>query len=132
MSEEWIEEIDEVNDFINKVRKTLSADGYEFDIQMTRRDEDPLDPFTTQNTLLSLEFDDEDVISELITLKASDYCKTALDVKRLSSPPFWFFEKTIKAKSIYIKFKIRDEEKKKIFCMSFHFPRRPITNKPYA
>lgn len=132
MKEDWIEDLDDVNDFINKVRKILSTEGYGFDIQRTRRDEDPLDPFTTMNTLLSLEYDDEDVINELVTLKANDYCKTALDDKRLSSPPFWFFEKTIKGKSVYIKFKIRDEEKKKIFCMSFHFPRWPITNKPYA
>ncbi|MFZ3579206.1 hypothetical protein [Virgibacillus sp. DJP39] len=131
MQEDWIEDIDSVNNFICKVRRILSADDYVLDLQTTRKDEDALDPFTTQNTLLSFEFDAEDVANELVTLKASDYCKTAFDIKRPSSPPFWFFEKTIKGKSVYIKFKIRNEEKLKIFCMSFHFPRWPITNKPY-
>ncbi|WP_430787238.1 hypothetical protein VBD025_15930 [Virgibacillus flavescens] len=132
MQEDWIEDIDEVNNFIYKVRQILSVNNDNLDIQMTRKHEDPLDPFTTQNTLLCLEFDVEDVVNELVTLKASDYCKTAVDIKRPSSPSFWFFEKTIVDNNVYIKLKIRDEEKKKIFCMSFHFPRWPITNKPYA
>ncbi len=132
VKEDWIESLDDVNNFINKVRTILSSQNYQLDIQMIRKDEDPLDPYTTQNTLLSLGYDEEDVVNELITLKASDYCKTAVDRKRPSSPPFWFFEKNINGKSVYIKFKIRDEKNKKIFCMSFHFAKWPITDKPYA
>lgn len=132
VKEDWIEDVDTVNNFINKTREILCSKDADFDIQMSRKDEDPLDPFTTKNTLLSLGYDDEDVKNELITLKESDYCKTALDTKRPTSPPFWFFEKTIEGKSVYIKFKIRNEEKKKIFCMSFHYPKWPITDKPYA
>ncbi|CJV74649.1 hypothetical protein ORL82_09310 [Bacillus cereus] len=128
----WIEDLQDVEIFINKVRTILTTTEHQFDIQATRKDEDPLDPHTTQNTLLSLDYDADDVKKELITLKASHYCKTGIDRPRPTSPPFWFFERTIKGKSVYIKFKIRDEGNKKIFCMSFHFPRWPITDKPYA
>ncbi|MFX3625115.1 MAG: hypothetical protein ACE3JP_14105 [Ectobacillus sp.] len=86
MKEDWIEALDDVNNFINKVRKILSNSECQLDIQMTRQDEDPLDPYTTQNTILSLGYDEEDIVNELITLKASDYCKTAIDRKRPSSP----------------------------------------------
>ncbi|MGF6947861.1 hypothetical protein QF028_000354 [Neobacillus sp. B4I6] len=124
--------IDEVEMLIKKARDILNSDNYDLDIQRNRKGEDPLDPFSTKNTLLALKYDSDDVANEIMSLQLQDYCKTTIDTKRPESPEFWVFEKTIQNRSVYIKFKIRNEENKKIYCMSFHFPQWAITKKPYA
>ncbi|MEK4701972.1 type II toxin-antitoxin system MqsR family toxin [Solibacillus sp. FSL R7-0668] len=124
--------LNEVNDFLKVTRNILNSDDHNFSIQTTRYEENPLDPFTTQNTLLALGFDDDDVIESLITLTAKDFSEKVPDFKRPGTPDFWVFEKIIDGRSIYVKFKIRDEKDKIIFCMSFHFARQPFTKKPYA
>ncbi|WKA50205.1 type II toxin-antitoxin system MqsR family toxin [Planococcus liqunii] len=132
MKDEWTESKEAVEEHFEKVRRVLSAPDCQFNFQRRRRDEDPLDPFTNMNTLLALDYDEEDVICELIELRVGDYWKTVTDLNRRHTPPFWIFEKKIKGKSVYIKFKIRDEANKQIFCMSFHFSKEPVSNKPYS
>ncbi|TYS67666.1 type II toxin-antitoxin system MqsR family toxin [Sutcliffiella horikoshii] len=122
----------EVEMLINTARDILHSENYYLEIQRNRRGEDPLDAFSTKNTLLALGFDVDDIAAEIRSLRLSDYVKTTVDLKRPDSPEFWVFEKTIQNRSVYIKFKIRHVKNKKIFCMSFHFPKWPITKKPYA
>jgi hypothetical protein len=123
---------EDVEIFLRTVRTTLSLPD-SLRIQRIRRGEDPTDSYTTNNTLADLEFSVEDVRNELLTLLPRHYIKTSDDTKRdAKSPPFWIFEKSIKSKSMYIKIKLINE--KLVFCMSFHYPRYPITDndKPYA
>lgn len=48
-------------------------------------------------------------------------------------PPFFAFAKNIKTRDVYIKVKIRDKTKGKVFCVSFHFARFSIPKVlPYA
>jgi hypothetical protein len=127
-----IESHEDVETFLQTVRTTLSLPN-SLNIQITRSGEDPTDPYTTRNTLADLDFSMGDVRNELITLLPCHYIKTSDDKKRdATSPPFWIFEKTVNRKSVYIKFKLRNN--KLVFCMSFHYPAYPITNddKPYA
>ena len=126
------ESLESVIEFLEKVRNILTADDCNFSIQRTRNNEDPLNPNTTQNTLLTLGYDDEDLIEAIVTLNQSDYSETVPDIKRSGTPDFWVFEKIIDGRSIYVKFKIRDEVNKIIFCMSFHFATKPFVSKPYA
>ncbi len=124
--------INEVEMQLKKARDILNSADYELDIQRKRKGEDPLDPHSTKNTLLALNYDSDDVAKEIISLQLQDYWKTTIDTKKPDSPEFWIFEKTIQKQSVYIKFKIRSEEGKKIYCMSFHFSKWAITNKPFA
>jgi hypothetical protein len=83
---------------------------------------------------LDLGFNDADVKKELAALNPRDYLKTCADRKRSEEePPFWIFEKEVKGKSVYIKFKIRNTNDN-IFVMSFHYPKYSIqlNEKPYA
>lgn len=132
MVRDRIAPIEEVEMLIKTARDILDSEKYDLDIQRKRKGEDPLDAFSTKNTLLALDYDLDDVAEEIRSLQLRDYIKTTVDVKRPESPEFWVFEKTIQNKSVYIKFKIRHVENKKIYCMSFHFPQWAITKKPYA
>lgn len=102
------------------------------DILLKKKSESPIDPYTTENTLLALGFDRHDVRNQLLTLVSSDYLETFIDDKDGSSPPFYAFVKYIKGKVVYIKIKIRSKQQQRIFCVSFHFTRFPINQKlPY-
>jgi len=129
---EWIETQESVEIFIKEASQVLIEPDYDLVVQRERKEEDPLDLYTTKNTLLDLEYDEDDVKAEILTLLPCHYCKTAVDTKRPTSPPFRFFVKEIKGKDVYIKFKIRGIKKKQMFCMSFHYPRWSIENRPYC
>lgn len=99
------------------------------DIQRKRKSENNLDPNTTNNTIIDLNYNVEDIREELLTLKSSDYIKTVKDIVRPQSPDYWIFSKNIKSKDIYIKLKICNINN--IHLMSFHYAIRKIENKPY-
>lgn len=121
----------EVDDFLIELRTILSSTDYELDIVPRKKGEDPLDPFTTENTMIDLDYDSEDVKNELIALTSRDYLETIIDNEDSSRPPFWAFWKSIKGKEVYIKVKIRSKVTNKIFCVSFHYPRYPLKRRPY-
>lgn len=92
-----------------------------------------VDPYTTANTMLELDFDRKDVWHQLISLDISEYLETFIDDKDPSWPPFFAFAKSIKNRDVYIKAKIRDRLNGKVFCVSFHFARHPFPETlPYA
>jgi hypothetical protein len=102
------------------------------DILPRKKDEDPLDPCTTENTMANLNYDKEDVKAELLSLTADYYLETIKDDKYLLLPVFWVFGKKVQNKDVYIKVKIRDKVNNKVFCVSFHYARFPLKSGPYA
>jgi len=65
-------------------------------------------------------------------LDVSNYVETLVDNKGIGLPNFYVFGITIQEKEIYIKVKIRDKNNSKVFCISFHFAKFPLSNKkPY-
>ena len=58
--------------------------------------------------------------------------ETFIDNKDRNLPYFYAFIKIINKRNVYIKVKIRNKEKHKIFCVSFHFARYSINKLPYA
>jgi uncharacterized protein Smg (DUF494 family) len=98
---------------------------------LKKKSESPIDPFTTENTILSLGFDRRDIRNQLLILTASNYLETFIDNMDSSSPPFYAFAINIKSKTVYIKVKIRNKTRQRIFCVSFHFARFPIRQFPY-
>ena len=99
----------------------------DLDIMLKKKDESPIDPYTTVNTLLELDFNKEDVWQHLLSLNLSCYMETIVDSRDANLPPFYVFTKQIKNRDLYIKVKIRDRHNRKVFCVSFHFARYPIT-----
>jgi len=127
----FIAPLTDVKNFLTDLKHVLTSDECALDIMLRKKDEDPLDPYTTENTMLDLDYDTDDVKDELLSLTEKDYLETVLDDKDSSKPPFWVFGKTIKCKEVYIKVKIRDKARCKVFCVSFHYSRYPLKDKQF-
>lgn len=128
---------DDVKAFLKELKELLTDPifdlGKDLDILAKKKIESPTDPYTTANTMLALEFDSQDVMDQLLTLKVSDYHETFIDDIDSSLPPFFAFAKSIQSRDVCIKVKIRDRKKCKVFCVSFHFARYPFPkNLPYG
>jgi hypothetical protein len=121
---------EEVLRFLKDLKEVLSNPKFvitrDLDIMMKKKSESPIDPYTTANTLLELEFDSYDVYSQLLALDVREYLETIIDNLDPDLPPFFAFGKVIQKKDVYIKVKIRDRMKRKVFCVSFHFARYPF------
>ncbi|PTQ85948.1 hypothetical protein C8U37_10251 [Trichococcus patagoniensis] len=136
MSQKIISSEGEVKTFLSELKEILTDPAFnvdvDLDILLKKKAESPTDPYTTGNTLLELEFDSNDVVNQLMALEVSEYKETVIDDLGSERPPFFAFAKQIKNKDVYVKVKIRDREKHKIFCVSFHFARFPFPkNLPY-
>lgn len=126
---------EEVIKFLLELKKVMSNRDFDvnkdLDVILKKKNEDSLDPYTTQNTLLKLDFDKNDIADTLKKLSVEEYIETGKDRKDISSPEFYIFGKEVQGNLIYIKIKIRDKINHKVFCVSFHFARYPISNFPY-
>lgn len=127
--DEYIEEIEKLKFFLKKLKHLLNDSNCQVDIQKLRRGEDNRDPNNTNNTMIDLGYDSEDIREELLTLKVGDYIKTVKDRRYTNTPNYWIFSKNISGRDVYIKFKIRSVNK--IHLMSFHYAIRQIEEKPY-
>ena len=123
MNKKILSSEDEVRKFLQELKGTLTDPGFnvnnDLDILLRKKGESPKDPFTTVNTLLKLDFDKNDVITQLLSLDVSDYKETLINDKNSSLPLFYAFGKVIKNTEVYIKVKIRDKINHKVFCISF-------------
>lgn len=125
-----IEFLKELQEILTDPRFNISKD---LDILIKKKSESPIEPYTTGNTLLALDFDRYDVLNHLLSLDLSEYIETFFDNKDNKLPLFFVFGKSIKNRDVYIKVKIRDRINSKVFCVSFHFARYPLsTKRPYA
>jgi hypothetical protein len=136
VSNKIISSEEEIKNFLSGIKEILTDPSFnvdvDLDILMKKKTESPTDPYTTANTLLALDFDKYDVLNQLLSLEVSDYLETFIDDLDSRLPPFFAFVKEIKKKDVYIKVKIRDKQKHKIFCVSFHFARYTFPrNLPY-
>jgi hypothetical protein len=127
----YIASIEEVIVFLRDLKHVVSSEDCELDILSKKKDEDDSDPYTTANTMLDLDYDTDDVKNEILSLSEKDYIETIKDNKDTNRPPFWVFGKEIKKRDVYIKVKIRNKRTNKVFCISFHYARFPLKNKPY-
>ena len=127
---------EEVIKFLLELKKVMSNRDFDvnkdLDVILKKKNENSLDPYTTQNTLLKLDFDKNDIADTLKKLSVEEYIETGKDRKDISSPEFYIFGKEVQGNLIYIKIKIRDKINHKVFCVSFHFARYPLTKFPYA
>ena len=125
----WEESIGDVSHFIKKIRTFLTSDSCQLDIQRRREGEDPLDPNSTINTMLDLNFSDAEIKSEVLSLTTSNYVKTVKDKEREKNQYYRIFTKKINNRDIYIKLKICSLNR--IHLMSFHYANWDIEDRPY-
>ena len=120
---------EEVIKFLLELKKVMSNRDFnvnkDLDVILKKKNENSLDPYTTQNKLLKLDFDKNDIADTLKKLSVEEYIETGKDRKDISSPEFYIFGKEVQGNLI------RDKINHKVFCVSFHFARYPISNFPY-
>lgn len=123
----------EVVDFLNALNELLESDTFNTytDLILIRKKKQGSDQkFSTPYTLLDLEYDAVDVVQRLKQLTIAEYSETKVDTDDENPPTLFVFGKDINGKLIYVKLKIRDQQKK-VVCVSFHYAKSKM-NFPYA
>lgn len=92
MDNQIISSEEEVRRFLAELKEVLSNPLFDvkqdLDILLRKRNESPIDPHTTENTLLELDFDSYDLHSQLLALDGCEYMETFIDDKDPGLPPF--------------------------------------------
>lgn len=123
----------EVVAFLDELHKLLESDGFDIntDLNLVRKKKQGEDlKFSTPYTLLALDYDAEDVVDRLKELKVEEYSETKVDKDDINPPILFVFGKDINGKLIYVKLKIRDQQKQ-VVCVSFHYAKDKMAF-PYA
>ena len=127
-----------VEEFLEKMKSILESEDFnmerDFVFQELRKKDEPEDPYTNVNTLLALNFDTSDVVKELKKLTVENYCESVVDNVAEGFNVFYVFGRRVKKRDVYIKVRLKRRVKTQnefVFCISFHFARRPITVYPY-
>lgn len=123
----------EVVAFLDELHKLLEKDDFDIntDLNLIRKKKQGDDQkFSTQYTLLALDYDAEDVVNRLKELKVEEYSETKIDKDDVNPPILFVFGKDINGKLIYVKLKIRDQQKQ-VVCVSFHYAKDKMEF-PYA
>ena len=126
-----------IENFLSEMKSILCNPNFniekDFYFMRDREKDDPNDEYSNRNTMLALNYDSSDIVRELRTLSVHEYVESMVDTvsKDLS---FWhIFGRKIQNKDVYIKVRIKQRNNGKdfVFCISFHFARRIITDFPY-
>lgn len=124
----------EVVEFLSQLQNILKQNDFNVnrDLRIIKSKKDEKDiRYSTPYTMVDLEYDDSDVTARLSELTIRDYCETLVDKDDVNPPLLFVFGKDIKGKQIYIKLKIKGNERKRILCVSFHYAKEKMMF-PYA
>lgn len=124
----------EVIAFLEKLKLILNNDDFDVNRDLTlirkRKQNDDV-RFSTPYTLIDLDYDVSDVIERLKELTVQEYSETKIDKDDLNPPLLFVFGKDINNRLVYVKLKIKGEQKKHVLCVSFHYAKDKM-DFPYA
>ncbi len=123
----------EVVAFLDELHKLLESDDFDIntDLNLVRKKKQgDGQKFSTPYTLLDLDYDAEDVVNRLKELKVEEYSETKIDKDDVNPPILFVFGKDVNGRLIYVKLKIRDQQKQ-VVCVSFHYAKDKMEF-PYA
>ena len=123
----------EVVDFLNELHKLLGSNDFDIntDLNLIRKKKQGNDQrFSTPYTLLDLDYDATDVVNRLKELRVEEYSETKIDKDDVNPPILFVFGKDINDRLIYVKLKIRKQQKQ-VVCVSFHYAKDKMEF-PYA
>ena len=119
----------EVEAFLNELKDLLKKKEFNPDIDLVlicKRKQGEDQQYSTPYTLLTLDYDMEDVADRLGELTTEEYSETKIDTDDINPPLLFVFGKYINKRLVYVKLKIKGEEKKRILCVSFHFAKEEM------
>lgn len=124
----------EVVAFLKELKDLLGQDDFDTntDMILIRKKKQGKDQiYSTPYTMLDLDYDIDDVIARLKELKLEEYSETKIDRDDVNPPLLFVFGKDINSKLVYVKLKIKGDQRKHILCVSFHYAKERMTF-PYA
>ena len=123
----------EVIDFLKELNGLLGKDDFDIDTDLIliRKSKPDDEEHSTPFTLLDLDYDARDIVDRLKELTVEEYSESKIDKDDLDPPLLFVFGKDISGKLVYIKLKIKGDQKKRILCVSFHYAKEKMTF-PYA
>lgn len=81
--------------------------------------------------MVDLNYDTSDIVDRLKELTTKEYSETLMDKDDVNPLLLFVFGKDINGKQIYIKLKIKENEKRHVLCVSFHYAEEKMKF-PYA
>ena len=123
----------EVAAFLKELKMFLEKGDFNIDtdfILIRKNKKDDME-HSTPYTLLDLDYDIEDVVDRLKELTVEEYSETKIDKDDLDPPLLFVFGMNINRKLIYIKLKIKGDQKRHVLCVSFHYAKDKMKF-PYA
>ena len=120
--------------FLKELKDLLGQDDFDIntDMILIRKKKQGKDQiYSTPYTMLDLDYDIDDVIARLKELKLEEYSETKIDRDDVNPPLLFVFGKDIDSKLVYVKLKIKGDQRKHILCVSFHYAKGRMTF-PYA
>ena len=123
----------EVVAFLKELKDILGKEDFNIDSDfiLIKRKKTDDEEHSTPYTLLDLDYDMWDVVERLKELTVSEYSETKIDKDDLNPPLLFVFGKEINKKLVYVKLKIKGDQKRRVLCVSFHYARDPMKF-PYA
>ena len=108
--------------FLEELKEVLESEDFKIDedLLVIRSSKEEVE-YSTQYTIVDLEYDSFDIVERLKELTVSECSATLLDKDDDKPPLLFVFGKDINAKLVYIKLKIKGETNKKVLCLSFHY-----------
>ena len=124
---------EEVAAFLEELKMFLEKGDFNIDTDfiLIRKNKTDDMEHSTPYTLLELDYDIEDVVDRIKELTVEEYSETKIDKDDLDPPLFFVFGKNINRKLIYIKLKIKGDQKRYVLCVSFHYAKDKMKF-PYA
>ena len=123
----------EVIAFLKDLKELLDREDFDIDSDfiLIKKRKTNDEEHSTPYTLLDLDYDMWDVISQLRELTVAEYSETKIDKDDLNPPLLFVFGKEIDRRLVYIKVKIKGAQNKHVLCVSFHYAKNPMVF-PYA
>lgn len=123
----------EVISFLEELKELLGKEDFNIgsDLTIIRKKKQEDEEHSTPYTLLDLDYDAWDVLDRIKELTVSEYSETKIDTDDIDPPLLFVFGKEINRKLVYIKLKIKEDHRKRILCVSFHYARESMLF-PYA
>ena len=123
----------EVIAFLEELKELLGKENFDMDSDfiLIRKKKAKDEEHSTPYTMLDLDYDTWDVAERLKELTIAEYSETKIDKDDLVPPLLFVFGKVINRKLVYIKLKIKGDQKRRVLCVSFHYARDSMKF-PYA
>lgn len=113
----------EVRTFLKELEDILQSQKFHIDndLIIIKSKKKGKEQYSTPYTLLDLEYDASDVVERLKELTIREYSETLIDKDDVNPPLLFVFGKDINDRQIYIKLKIKGNQRKYVLCVSFHY-----------